>query len=212
MFLDEIGELDLDLQRKLLRVLQEYCVVPVGSTQSYKVDVRVICATNRDLQQMVRDGKFRDDLYYRLDVIHLEIPPLRSRREDIIPLAEYFLNRQADLYNQGRKKLAHQAAQFLQQYIWPGNVRELANVMERAYILSGTDEIMPGALRADILTEDILPECGQQFPSLDEVTKKLIIHALQTSNGHIMATAKLLKIGYGRLHRLISKYNLQSTY
>ena len=90
IFLDEIGELSLDLQPKLLRVLQESCVVPVGSTQSCKADVRIICATNRNLKQMVRDGTFRSDLYYRLDVIHLEIPPLRSRREDIIPLAEYF--------------------------------------------------------------------------------------------------------------------------
>ena len=212
MFLDEIGELDLNLQRKLLRVLQEYCVVPVGSTQSYKVDVRVICATNCNLQQMVRDGKFRDDLYYRLDVIHLEIPPLRSRKEDIIPLAEYFLNRQANLYNRGRKKLTHQAAQFLQKYNWPGNVRELANIMERAYILSSTNEIMPGALRVNILAEDILPECDQQFPSLDEVDKKLIIRALQTSNGRIMETAKLLKVGYGKLRRLINKYNLCPKY
>ena len=168
IFLDEIGELSLDLQPKLLRVLQESCVVPVGSTKLCKADVRVICATNRNLQQMVRQGNFRLDLYYRLDVIHLEIPPLRSRREDIIPLAEYFLDRQDDLYKRGRKKLTQQAALLLQQYNWPGNVRELANVMERAYILSGPDGIMPGALQADILTEGILPEHDQQFPSLDE--------------------------------------------
>lgn len=212
IFLDEIGELSLDLQPKLLRVLQESCVVPVGSTQPCKADVRIICATNRNLKQMVRDGQFRSDLYYRLDVIHLEIPPLRSRREDIIPLAEYFLGKQADLYSRGRKKLAHQTARFLQQYNWPGNVRELANVMERAYILSNSDGIMPEALQADILTEGIFPEHDQQFPSLDEVDKELIIRALQTSDGRIMETAKLLKIGYGRLHRLINKYNLRQTY
>ena len=127
-------------------------------------------------------------------------------------MAEYFLERQSDLYNRGQKKLTHQAAQLLKHYNWPGNVRELANVIERAYILSGSDDIAPRMLQGDILTEDILPEHNQPFPSLDEVDKKLIIRALQTSNGRIMETAKLLKIGYGRLHRLINKYNLRQTY
>ena len=212
IFLDEIGELSLELQPKLLRVLQDSYVVPVGSTQPCKVDVRVICATNRDLQQMVRNGNFRADLFYRLDVIHLEIPPLRSRSEDIIPLAEHFLDRQASLYDRGRKKLTDQAAQLLQRYKWPGNVRELANVMERAYILSSSDDIVPVTPQVKIMTEDVLSGDDQHFPTLDEVNKRLVTRALQTSNGRIMETAKLLKIGYGKLHRLINKYNLSSTY
>jgi DNA-binding NtrC family response regulator len=212
IFLDEIAELDQELQPKLLRVLQESCVVPVGAAQARRIDVRIICATNRDLQKMVHDGKFREDLYYRLDVIHLKIPPLRDRREDIIPLAEYYLDRQADLYKRGRKKLTNQTEQLLLHYNWPGNVRELANVIERAYIMSGTDEIRAEALRINLLPMDRLSGHGQPFPSLDDVNRKLIIRALQTSNGHIMETAQLLKISYGKLHRLINKYKLRSEY
>ncbi len=215
IFFDEISELPLDLQGKLLRVLEEGMVVPLGSTEAYPVDVRVICATNRDLRKMVRDGKFRPDLYYRLNVISLEVSPLRDRKEDILILAEYFLDKQAKLYDKPAKKLSGQASKILTDYDWPGNVRELANVMERAFVMSeSAEQIEPSMLPAEILVGDLLPqeERNKEFPAMGEVKKKLVIRALQAAGGHKMAAAKLLKIDYGKLTRLMKKFDLHPNY
>ena len=127
IFLDEISEIPLDLQAKLLRVLQENAFTPLGSTKSYPVDARVLCATNRDLREMVRQGTFRADLYYRLNVVTVEIPPLRQRKDDIMILAEYFLERQSQFYNEPVKILSPDAKKLLVNYTWPGNISELAN-------------------------------------------------------------------------------------
>jgi transcriptional regulator with PAS, ATPase and Fis domain len=215
IFFDEISELPLDLQAKLLRVLEEGAVMPLGSTKAFPVDVRVLCATNRELRKMVRNDKFRADLYYRLNVVNLEISPLRDRKEDVVILAEYFLDKQARLYDGPAKRLTPSAIKILTDYDWPGNVRELANVIERAYVLSQSEEeIGPSMLPMEILVGDILPEQerGQEFPAMGEVNRKLVIRALQAANGHKMAATKLLKIDYGKLSRLMKKHNLHPSY
>jgi len=212
IFLDQIEKLSLVLQAKLLSVFLESRVTPVGSTKSYPVNVRVICATDCDLRQMVRDGNFRADLYFHLKVLQLDLPPLRERKEDIIILAKYFLDRQAQLYNGHSKTLSPGAIKILTSYNWPGNIQELANVMEQAHIFSDSDEIRPSELPLDILTEDILPEQDRGFPTLDQVNKKLVINALEATNGQKMAAAKLLRIDHRKLSRLIKKYNIQLTW
>ena len=212
IFLDEIEELSPGLQAKLLRVLQESGVTPVGSTKSYAVNVRVICAANRNLQKMVREGTFRTDLYFRLNVVTLEVPPLRERKEDIVILAEYFLNKQARLYNEPTKSLLPSAVKALTSYRWPGNVRELANVMERAFVMSPSNQIGASELPTEIFCTDILPPQEHSFPTLDEVTKRLVLRALETAMGHKMAAARLLSIDHRRLNRLIAKFELWPSY
>jgi len=213
IFLDEIGELDFDLQAKLLRVLQESSVTPVGATRSYPVDVRVICATNCNLKQMIREGTFRPDLYFRLNIVTLEVPSLRDRSEDILLLANYFLEKQASLYNEPVKKLSPQTEQILKSYDWPGNVRELANVMEHAHITSPTKIIDALSLPLDLLTGDIVLAMQQEkFHSFKQLQKELVIRALQKTNGRKMASARLLEIDHRKLDRLIEQYNLRPTW
>lgn len=210
IFLDEISELDLDLQAKLLRVLQESSVTPVGSTKSYPVDFRVICATNRDLKQMIRDGTFRPDLYFRLNIVTLEVPPLKDRREDILLLSDHFLEKQASLYNEPIKKLSPETKQILKSYDWPGNVRELANVIEHAHITALTNVIELSDIPSDILTGGIvLAMKREEFLSFKQLQKQLVIRALQKTNGRKMATAKLLEIDHRKLDRLVERFNLK---
>ena len=154
IFLDEISEIPLELQAKLLRVLQERRVTPLGSAKAYPVDVRVLCATCKDLQDMVRKGTFRSDLYYRLDVVRLEVPPLRHRKEDILDLAEYFLKNQSAFYNEPAKTFSESVKRLLLNYAWPGNVRELANAIERAYVLTDGLEIQPAVMPFEIIISD----------------------------------------------------------
>jgi two-component system response regulator FlrC len=142
-FLDEIGEMPLELQAKLLRVLQDQVVERLGSMRSVNCDVRIVAATNQDLQQRVKDGKFREDLYFRLAVFPIRIPPLRERQQDILPLAEHFLARYGRTMGRQGLKLSAQSKQALQSYPWPGNVRELENAMQRALLLSDGDLIEP---------------------------------------------------------------------
>jgi transcriptional regulator with GAF, ATPase, and Fis domain len=214
IFLDEIGEIALDLQAKLLRVLQESAVMPVGATKPCPIDVRVICATNRDLRDMVREGKFRADLYFRLNVMKLEVPPLRERKEDIVVLAQHFLDSQARLYGEPQKQLAAETIKILQRYYWPGNVRELANTMEYAYIKSNAPWIEPVSLPTDILLGDILlpNQKEDEFVNFSEFQKRMVIHALQKTNGRKMAAAKLLKMDHRKLARLIEEFELQPTW
>jgi two-component system response regulator AtoC len=213
IFLDEIGEIELELQAKLLRVLQESAVTPVGMTKAYPIDVRVICATNRDIKQMVRDGTFRADLYFRINIIKLEIPPLRNRKEDVPALAEYFLNRLSQLYGEPLKTLSPGTLKVMEGYDWPGNIREVANAMECAYITSETDVIEPISLPAEILTgEVVLPEQEQTSMSFEEFEKRMVIRALQITNGKKMAAAKMLHIDHRKLARIVDKFNLQPTW
>ena len=210
IFLDEIGELDLDLQAKLLRVLQESSVTPVGSTKAYPIDVRVLCATNRDLKNMIRDGSFRADLYFRLNIVTLDVPPLRERRGDILILCDYFLEKQAALYHEPVKRLSAETELILKNYDWPGNVRELANVTEHAHITSRSNLIEPSALPADVLTGEIaLAMQQEEFVSFDQLQKQLVVRALQKTQGRKMAAARLLDIDHRKLGRLVERFDLQ---
>jgi len=208
IFLDEISEIPLDLQAKLLRVLQESKVTPLGSVKSHSINVRVLCATNRDLKQMVAENKFRADLYYRLNVVAVHVPPLRERPEDILSLAEYFLIRQSELYSESYKVLSDEVKKLLVEYSWPGNVRELANVMERAYVLTSTDIVTPESLPTEILVAVPAERGEARLPTLDEAQRKVILQALNASGGRKIAAAKILGLERRKLNRLLYKYNI----
>ncbi|MCK5565756.1 MAG: sigma-54-dependent Fis family transcriptional regulator [Planctomycetes bacterium] len=208
IFLDEISEIPLELQAKLLRVLQENAVTPVGSTQSYPVDIRVLCATNRNLKKMVHDDKFRADLYYRLNVVNLEVPPLRERKEDIILLANYFLRNQSEFYCEPGKKLSARAQKILSSYYWPGNIRELANAMERAYVLSAGKVVESASLPSDVIMADYSTVPNSPLPTLDDAKRKLIREALKLTGGKKLAAAKILNVERRKLNRLIEKFNI----
>jgi two-component system response regulator HydG len=208
IFLDEISEIPLELQAKLLRVLQENAVTPLGSTKSYPVDIRVLCASNANLRNMVDEGTFRADLYYRLNVVNLEVAPLRQRTEDILPLAEYFLANQAIFYKEPPKVLSPLAKELLLDYNWPGNVRELANAMERAYVLAIGQEVQPAVLPFEIIVAENAPYPKHELPTLDQVKRKIITQTLQYTRGRKIAAAKLLGIERRKLNRLIEKLNI----
>jgi transcriptional regulator with GAF, ATPase, and Fis domain len=181
IFLDEIGELPLDLQAKLLRVLQEGEFEPVGSSQTKKVDVRVITATNRDLKQYVREGRFRDDLYYRLNVFPIELPPLRNRGDDVILLASAFAANFAQRIGRSVKPLSDECRARLKNYSWPGNVRELQNVIERAVITS-----RDGVLNlARALPEPLEHRAGIHAPAVSQFVERVLqIRELQELERH----------------------------
>jgi DNA-binding NtrC family response regulator len=196
------------LQAKLLRVLQEGAVTPLGSTKSYPVDIRVLCATNIDLSKMLKEGTFRADLYYRLNVVTLEVPPLRQRKEDILPLAEYLLANQSIFYGEPPKVLSPTAKKLLLNYAWPGNVRELANAMERAYVLTTGQEIQPAVLPFEVIIADSPSYPQHELPTLDEVKRKIITQTLEFTKGRKIAAAQILGIERRCLNRLINKLNI----
>jgi DNA-binding NtrC family response regulator len=211
LLLDEVAEIPLSLQAKFLRAVQEREVTPLGSTRPVPVDVRLIAATNRDMTAEVRAGRFRSDLYYRLNVVHIEVPPLRTRREDIPLLADHFLERYSRQYRVAPKRLTAEALARLTTYDWPGNVRELQNAIERAFALSV----------GDVITEDALPpgitgrarrlpleRADGSLPTLDEAEARLIASALTESNGNKNEAARRLGIDRQRLYRKIAKYGL----
>jgi len=211
IFLDEISEISIELQAKLLRVLQENTVTPLGSTKSYPIDIRVLCSTNRNLNELVKEGSFRLDLYYRLNVVNLEVPPLRQRKEDILPLAEYFLANQSSFYSEPPKLLSSTAKKLLLNYSWPGNVRELANAIERAYVLTIGREIQPAAMPFEIIIADYPSYPKRELPTLDEVKRKIITQTLEFTRGRKLAAAKILGIERRKLNRLIDKLNISVT-
>ncbi len=210
LFLDEIGELSLPLQARLLRVIQERCVVPVGDTRPRPVDIRVIVATHRDLGQMVRCGTFREDLYFRLNVVVLHMPPLRQRPGDIIPLARHFLSAQAGLYGETAKQLSPQVVEILQHYSWPGNVRELANVIEHAHVLAAGQMIVPEDLpdRIRLVPLESGEECGELL--LANLERRAIAEALRRSRYRKAPAARLLGINVQRLKRLMTRLNVRT--
>ena len=208
IFLDEISEIPLELQAKLLRVIQEATVTPLGSTKSYPIDIRIVCATNRSLPEMVKEGSFRSDLYYRLNVVALEVPPLRQRREDIIPLAEFFLANQAAFYSEPDKVLSESVKTLLLNYSWPGNVRELANAMERSYVLTGGSEVKSPALPFEIIIAEPASYPHRELPTLDEVKRKIITQTLEFTKCRKLAAAQILGIERRSLNRLIKKLNI----
>jgi two-component system response regulator HydG len=209
LFLDEISEVSPGFQVKLLRTLQEHTIRRVGDTREVGVNVRVIAATNQDLNQLVRDGRFRRDLFFRIKVIPIRLPPLRKRREDILPLAESFLSRLADRMGRRPPRLTESAQQKLLQHDWPGNVRELENTLERALIFRRTDEIHGG----DLSVETCIPtrECRDDEVNtwmlpLHEIEKRHILEVLDRCGGNKARAAEVLRIGYNTLWRKLKIY------
>ncbi|MGE0883212.1 MAG: sigma 54-interacting transcriptional regulator [Blastocatellales bacterium] len=216
VFLDELGEMSLVLQAKLLRVLQEQVLERVGGIRPIKVDVRLIAATNRDLEAAIKDGSFRQDLYYRLNVVSLKLPLLRERREDIPLLASYFATKHAQKCKRQVRGISTEARALLMSYDWPGNVRELENAIERAVVLGSTDIIRPEDLPEVILEaeNDSLTantSITRYHETIKETKKQLILKAIDQANGNITEAAKLLGVQANYLHRLISNLNLRPT-
>jgi transcriptional regulator with PAS, ATPase and Fis domain len=208
LFLDEIGELGLNLQAKLLRVLQERRVVPVGDSQAQAVDIRVICATNRDLSAMVASGAFRQDLYFRLQVFSLQLPPLRARPDDLIPLAEHCLAQLAELGGGEPKQLSLPAAEALLRHSWPGNVRELFNVIEHAHVLSDGPVIQMQDLPVPLSTGEFRAHSLSEF-NLDQVERRTIIEALKRCNYNRSAACQLLGLELRRLNRRVTSLKIE---
>ncbi|HTY13557.1 MAG TPA: sigma 54-interacting transcriptional regulator [Candidatus Omnitrophota bacterium] len=211
IFLDEIGDLTLATQVKLLRVLQEREFERLGGTKSLKVDVRVICATHRDLKQMVKDGKFREDLFYRINVFPIDLPPLRDRKEDIPLLADHFMHKYVKENRKKIKGISRAALDLLIAYHWPGNVRELENVMERAVVLCQKDVITPKELPPGLSSKaDLsLPATGVTLPEMVEsIEKQKIIEGLEKFKTQRNA-AKALGLTERMLGYKIKKYGIQ---
>ena len=204
LFLDEIGELPLEGQAKLLRILEGHPFLPVGATQEVRVDVRVIAATNQDLQEYVREKKFREDLYYRLSVFELHIPPLRDREGDIELLVDFFLAHYRKHHGRHGLGLSPAARSRLMSYHWPGNVRQLRNVLDSAVVLTDGDVIEAHDL-------GLRDSGGEQLDSLkiESWEKKLIIEALKRTADNVPEAAKLLGIGRATLYRKIEQYHIQ---
>jgi Nif-specific regulatory protein len=211
VFLDEIGELSLALQVKLLRVLQERNFERVGGTRTIKVDIRLITATNKNLEDAVAAGTFRQDLYYRLNVVGLEMPPLRERQEDIPLLANYFAAKYGEKCNRRITGISAEAHARLHGYDWPGNVRELENAIERAVVLGSTDRILLEDLPESILeSEPAATTPGTKYHEAVAQTKKqIILKAMQQAKGSYTDAAKLLGVHPNYLHRLIRNLNLK---
>jgi transcriptional regulator with PAS, ATPase and Fis domain len=213
IFLDEIGTASPALQVKLLRVLQDYQFEPVGSTETITVDVRVILATNEDLQKAVQEGRFRRDLYYRINVINIELPPLRERVSDIPLLAEHFLKRICEEMGKPLKSLSDEAMAALQAYRWPGNVRELQNVLERAVLLGRkpviTLEDLPPDVAAALTPGLSTPEKAPLKQALQLPERQIILQMLEMHNWNRQATAKALGINRTTLYKKMKRLGIE---
>lgn len=219
LFLDEIGDLSLPLQAKLLRVLQERKIKRIGENQFREISARIICATHKDLKKEVKEGRFREDLYFRLNVIPITMPPLRERKEDIFPLSEYFLKKFSLMNNTSVKGFTKDAILQLENYPWKGNVRELENAIERAVVLANTELIdasdLPQLdnqepLEASLKTShyiDLMPTASQPA-SLDEIARRYIQHVFDLNQGAKEQTAKDLGIDRKTLYRKLKEMNL----
>jgi two-component system, NtrC family, response regulator HydG len=210
VFLDEIGELTLPIQAKILRVLQAREFEPVGSNRTQKVDVRIITATNRDLEKMVREGRFRDDLYYRLNVFQLVLPPLRERLEDLPVLADFFLKRYGEKNRRRGITLAPEALQAFRRYSWPGNIRELENVIERGVIVCQGNVLTQEDLPAPLQTQGEWLAAGSEGePGLPELERQLISRTLERVSGQRRQAAEILGISLDELNLKIRSYRLE---
>ncbi len=208
-FMDEVGEMPPSLQVKLLRVLQQREVIPVGATEAIPVDVRIIAATNRDLEEEVRRGHFRSDLFYRLNVLAVELPPLRERRDDLILLIDRFLQDLSEEHESDPKALAAEAMDAVMVYEWPGNVRELQNALEHAAVLCRGPLIEPQHLPERITRrkkEPLVAERNQPNPELDLVERAYIMFVLQAEGGNKTRAAEVLGIDPSTLYRKLSRY------
>ncbi|MBU3931170.1 MAG: sigma 54-interacting transcriptional regulator, partial [Proteobacteria bacterium] len=214
LFLDEIGELSPQVQVKLLRFLQEHEFQRLGGNQTLRTDVRVISATNRDLEQRVKEGAFREDLFYRLNVVMMSIPPLRERKEDIPVLIDHFLKRYAEENRKGIDGLSREAQDLLLKYDYPGNVRELENIIERAVVIAREDVISVEDLPFREGMEDALEgrraEESLLRGSIEELEKKLIVEAMEKAGDHQTRAAELLGISERMLRYKLKKYGLKA--
>ena len=221
IFLDEIGDMSLKTQAKVLRVLQEQVMERVGGTQRIKVDVRVLAATNKELPAEIRDGRFREDLYFRLNVIPIFVPPLRDRPDDIPALADHFMALMAAEYGRRPKRLAPEAVARLQQYQWPGNVRELRNTIERLIIMVAGDTITaqdlaflgrddgaaaPSACGTD---EPAAPRAmGRLAEARDQFERDFILRALAAAHGNMSKTAEMLGVERSNLYKKMKAFGI----
>jgi two-component system nitrogen regulation response regulator GlnG len=230
LFLDEIGDMPTALQSKILRVLQDGDFSRVGGNDVLKSDVRIICATNKNLEQEVGEKRFREDLFYRLNVVRIQLPPLRQRIEDIQPLAEYFLQKVATLKRLPRLRLSEEGARVLESYPWPGNVRELENTLQRAVVLAGSDLLLPkdiplgqptsGAAEASpaadgaVTTEaaiEVLLKAAQADPNvqlLPWLEREFTLHAMKVTRGNQVRAAKLLGMTRATLRKRLERFNI----
>ena len=205
LFLDEIGNIPLHLQAKLLRAIQNRSIVRVGGNEAKPINIRLICATNMDLEQLVREGRFREDLYYRINTVHINLPPLRERKEDIVPLAQMFLERFAEKYHRPLTGIAPDAAQMLTEGRWSGNIRELQNCIEKAVILSDGSELTA----KDIQLEQAAKPVGTTIKSVSEAEEeRLVREAMERTGGNISAAAKILGVSRPTLYSKLKKYGL----
>jgi two-component system response regulator HydG len=212
-FLDEIGETTPSTQVKLLRVLQSREVIPVGATEAQPIETRVLAATNRDLEEEMKRGTFRGDLFYRLNVFALHLPPLRQRAEDIPLLAATFLARLADVHGGEPKRLSDEAVEAMQAYQWPGNVRELENALERAVILTPGEEIQHASLPERVTqrkAEAVVSDRAAANPTLDVIERSYILWVLQNEGGNKSRAADVLGIDPSTLYRKLSRYGVEA--
>ncbi|HKB11981.1 MAG TPA: sigma 54-interacting transcriptional regulator, partial [Vicinamibacterales bacterium] len=220
VFLDEIGEMSAVMQVKLLRVLQERRFRRVGGLEELQADIRVIAATNQDLGKAIAEGRFREDLYYRINVIPISLPPLRERREDIPLLAEHFVAKYTEQMDKQITGISHEALDLLMRYEWPGNIRELENVMERAVALEPTPTILPDSLPATIRGDvaprppsalaEVLPESGFDLEAhVKEIERGYIAEALKRAGGVQVKAAELLGMSFRSFRYYVKKYNLR---
>jgi len=214
IFLDELGDIPQSIQVKLLRVLQEHQFERVGGNEKIEVDVRIIAATNKDLEQKIKDGSFREDLYYRLNVVSIKIPPLRERKEDILPMVESFTEKYCKENNKEKMEISKEAADVLMKYNYPGNVRELENIIERAVVLTRTNVITLNDLPMNIKgfkEEKMLAALGEGTltDQVEALEKQLIFDALLESDGNQTKAGKLLGLTERNLRYKLKKYNIK---
>ena len=205
-FLDELGEMSPALQVKLLRVLQDGTFMPVGGTKQIRVDVRVIAATNRNVEEMVKAGTFREDLYYRLNVVNLKLPPLRERKGDVPLLVEFFLKKVAEKSSRPLKEISSDAMSALESYAWPGNIRQLENELQRAYVMAGKDAgisracLSPAVVASEVVEGDVsFPQEGKLKDVLESVERDMIVSTLKRCDGNKSEAARQLGISRSNL-------------
>ena len=210
LFLDEIGNIPLHLQAKLLRAIQNRSIVRVGGNEAKPINIRLICATNMDLEQLVREGRFREDLYYRINTVHIALPALRERKEDIVPLAQLFLERFAEKYHRPLTGIAPDAAAMLTEARWSGNIRELQNCIEKAVILSEGKNLSAKDIQADSLARGLrmTGDAGTLKAVSEAEEERMIRQAMDRTDGNISAAAKMLGVSRPTLYAKLKKYGL----
>jgi two-component system response regulator HydG len=211
-FLDEVGNTSLAIQVKLLRVLEDKRITPVGATTPIDIDVRLIAATNADLEEDVQSGRFRSDLFYRLNVIPIDIPPLRDRMEDLPLLVDFFISRYCDKAGLQSKTISSEAMEILRNYVWPGNVRELENVIERSILLNRTDELELADLPEKLVRREaasVVHENDPATPTLESIEKAYIHFVMSQTDGKKAEAARILGIDTSTLYRKIQRYDLK---